>query len=125
MKFDEVTAKTVAEIIRHGKLLRFMLSEAETYEENNETQSESALADAVLAEIETMCSAIRESSPPKNNPLADVVISSLLDKAKVLSLWAGQWETAGIPDDAFKQIGDLAESIAVAVVVLSRAIQEG
>ena len=60
MKFNEGTAKTVAEIIRNGKLLQFMLSEAETYEANNETESETALADTVLREIETMCAAIRE-----------------------------------------------------------------
>ena len=119
MKFNDVTARTVAEIIRTAKLLQFMLDEPF----NPET--ESALADSVLAEIETMCVAIRETAPAKNNQLADLAISALMDKAKVLSLWANRWETAGIPTDAFKQIGDLSESIAVAVVVLSRAIKEG
>lgn len=125
MKFNEVTAKTVAEIARTAKLLQFMLDEPSNHETQSETEAESALADSVLAEIETMCVAIRETAPAKNNQLADLAISALMDKAKVLSLWASQWETAGIPEDGFKQIGDLSESIAVAVVVLSRAIQEG
>lgn len=125
MKFNEVTSKTVSEIIRNAKLLQFMQNEPEPYEAGGETESESALADSVLAEIETMCVAIRETAPAKNNQLADLAISALMDKAKMLSLWASQWETAGIPADAFKQIGDLSESIAVAVVVLARAIKEG
>lgn len=119
MKFNEVTAATVAEIIRHGKLLQFMQNEPEPYE------SGSALADSVLEEIETMCVAIRETEPAKENPLADKAISALLDKANALSVLASQWEKTGIPDTGFKVIGDLAESIAVAVVVLSRAIKEG
>lgn len=60
MKFNEGTAKTVAEIVRNAKLLQFMQHESETYEAEGETESESALADSVLAEIETMCAAIRE-----------------------------------------------------------------
>ena len=73
--------------------------------------------------IRDRCIAIRETPPAQTNQLADLAISALMDKAKVLSLWANRWETAGIPADAFKQIGDLSESIAVAVVVLSRAIK--
>ena len=62
------------------------------------------------------------ANPPR---LITQAIDALLSNAKGLKLMASEWENSEYPEDTYMAVHGLADSIALEIEILARAIREG